>query len=115
MEDLKTFLIEKVLMFESDTLLPDTEKVLQYIRREKTDSPVIFVSSGTSSVIAGSERTCSAIETYIKENEPSARLVLVGWLYLLFGYISEKQFVLTRNLNTYQRFKSCRSGTPHQY
>ena len=78
MEDLKTFLIEKVLMFESDTLLPETEKVLQHVRREKPDNPVIFVSSGTSSVIAGSLKTCSAIETYIKENEPSAGLVLVG-------------------------------------
>ena len=78
MEDLKTFLIEKVLMFESDTLLPETEKVLQHVRREKPDNPVIFVSSGTSSVIAGSLKTCSAIETYIKENEPSAGLVQVG-------------------------------------
>src|SRR5665811_1859910 len=78
MEDLKTFLIDKVLTFESDTLTPETEKILQQVRREKTDKPVIFVSSGTSSVIAGSEKTCSAIETYIKENEPSAGLVHVG-------------------------------------
>ena len=28
MEDLKSFLIEKVLLFESDTLPSDTEKVL---------------------------------------------------------------------------------------
>jgi NADH:ubiquinone oxidoreductase subunit F (NADH-binding) len=78
MEDIKTFLIDKVLTFESDTLSPETEKVLQQIRREKTDKPVIFVSSGTSSVIAGSEKTCSAIVTYIAENEPSAGLVRVG-------------------------------------
>jgi NADH:ubiquinone oxidoreductase subunit F (NADH-binding) len=78
MEDLKTFLIEKVLTYESDTLLPETEKVLQHVRRDKTDKPVIFVSSGTSSVIAGSEKTCSAIDTYIIENEPSAGLVRVG-------------------------------------
>src|SRR5665647_1631543 len=78
MEDLKTFLIEKVLTFESDTLSPETEKVLQQVRREKTIKPVIFVSSGTSSVIAGAEKTYSAIETYIAENEPSADLVGVG-------------------------------------
>jgi NADH:ubiquinone oxidoreductase subunit F (NADH-binding)/Pyruvate/2-oxoacid:ferredoxin oxidoreductase delta subunit len=78
MEDLKTFLINKVLLSESDTLPPDTEKVLQKIRREKPDKPVIFVSSGTSSVIAGSEKTCSSIDLYIAENEPSARLVRVG-------------------------------------
>ena len=78
MEDLKTFLIEKVLLFESDTLSQETEKVLQQVRREKTDNPVIFISSGTSSLIAGSEKTYSAIESYIKENEPSAELVRVG-------------------------------------
>ena len=78
MEDLKTFLIEKVLTFESDTLSPETEKVLQQVRREKIDKPVIFVSSGTSSVIAGSEKTCSAIDSYIRENEPSTGLVRVG-------------------------------------
>ena len=78
MEDLKTFLIDKVLTYESDTLTPETEKVLQQVRREKTDRPVIFISSGTSSVIAGSEKTFAAIETYIKENEPSTELVNVG-------------------------------------
>src|SRR5664279_2244709 len=78
MEDLKTFLIDKVLTYESDTLLPETEKVLQYVRREKTDKPIIYVSSGTSSVIAGSEKTCDAIDTYIKENEPSAVFIQVG-------------------------------------
>ena len=78
MEDIKTFLIDKVLTYESDTLLPETEKVLQYVRREKTDKPIIYVSSGTSSVIAGSEKTRDAIDTYIKENEPSAVFIQVG-------------------------------------
>ena len=78
MEDLKKFLTTKVLMFESDTLPPDTEKVLRQIRREKTDSPVIFLSSGTSSIIAGSEKTSTAVSTYISENEPNAELVNVG-------------------------------------
>jgi NADH:ubiquinone oxidoreductase subunit F (NADH-binding)/Pyruvate/2-oxoacid:ferredoxin oxidoreductase delta subunit len=78
MEDLKTFLIDKVLTYESDTLTTETEKVLQLVRRERTDKPVIYVSSGTSSVISGSEKTCSAIDVYVKENEPSAVLVKVG-------------------------------------
>jgi NADH:ubiquinone oxidoreductase subunit F (NADH-binding) len=78
MEDLKLFLIDKVLTFESDTLTPETERILSQIRREKTDKPVIFVSSGTSSVIAGSEKTSLAIESYIKENAPSTALVHVG-------------------------------------
>jgi NADH:ubiquinone oxidoreductase subunit F (NADH-binding)/Pyruvate/2-oxoacid:ferredoxin oxidoreductase delta subunit len=78
MEDLKTFLINKVLLFESDTLPQDTEKVLQQVRREKPVNPLIFVSSGTSSVIAGSEGTQNAIKTYIKENAATAELISVG-------------------------------------
>jgi len=78
MEDLKRFLIEKVLLFESDTLPPETEKALQQIRREKTDLPVVYVSSGTSSIIAGSEKTIEAVNTYIAENEPDALLIRMG-------------------------------------
>lgn len=78
MEDLKRFLIEKVLLFESDTLPPETEKALQQIRREKTDLPVVYVSSGTSSIIAGSEKTIEAVNTYIADNEPDALLIRMG-------------------------------------
>ena len=39
---------------------------------------MIFVSSGTSSVIAGSEKTSLAIESYISENDPSTGFVHVG-------------------------------------
>jgi len=78
MDDLKKLLTEKVLLFESDTLPAETETVLRQIRREKTDNSVIYVSSGTASIIAGSEKTCSAIKTYIEDNEPGAELVTVG-------------------------------------
>jgi NADH:ubiquinone oxidoreductase subunit F (NADH-binding) len=78
MKDLKTFLIEKVLLFGSDMLLPETEKILMEVRREKPANPVIYVSSGTSSVIAGSEVTYTAIEAYIKENSLNSSLVRVG-------------------------------------
>ena len=78
MEDLKKYLTGKVLMFESDTLPPDTQKILSQIRREKTDKPVIYLSSGTSSIIAGSEKTWSAVGTYINENEQGADLIRVG-------------------------------------
>jgi NADH:ubiquinone oxidoreductase subunit F (NADH-binding) len=78
MEDLKTYLIEKVLLSESDTLSGETDKVLEKVRREKTACPVIYVSSGTSSIIAGSELTCSAVDAYINENTSTATLVRVG-------------------------------------
>jgi len=78
MEDLRRFLTEKVLLFESDTLPAETEKVLQQIRREKTNNAVIFISSGTASMIAGSEKTLSAVNTYIADNEPNTQIVMVG-------------------------------------
>jgi NADH:ubiquinone oxidoreductase subunit F (NADH-binding)/Pyruvate/2-oxoacid:ferredoxin oxidoreductase delta subunit len=78
MEDLKTFLIEKVLLFESDTLLPETEKVLQQVRRDRTDVPVIHVSSNTSSIIAGSDKTYNALLSYVEENNPGSFVVRVG-------------------------------------
>ena len=78
MENIKSFLVNKVLLFESDTLPSETEKRLQQLRREKPDRPVIFVSSGTSSIISGSEKTFSALQAYISENEISADLIKVG-------------------------------------
>jgi NADH:ubiquinone oxidoreductase subunit F (NADH-binding) len=78
MKELKTFLIEKVLLSGSDTLQPETEKVLKQVRREKPDTPVIYISSGTSSVISGSESTYSAIEAYISENSLTSSLIRVG-------------------------------------
>ena len=58
--------------------MPETEKRLQQVRREKPDHPVIFVSSGTSSIIAGSEKTYTAIEAYINENVLLANVISVG-------------------------------------
>ena len=78
MEDLKTFLVEKVLLFESDTLSPETEKVLQQVRRDRTDVPVIHVSSNTSSIIAGSDKTYNAIKTYTGENNQVSHVIRVG-------------------------------------
>ena len=78
MDDLKTFLIEKVLLFESDTLSPEAEKVLSQIRREKTDVPVVYVSSNSSSIIAGSEKTYNALKLFAEENEPGTVVIKVG-------------------------------------
>ena len=76
MEDLKKFLINEVLLFESDTLPADTEKRLQEIRRERTSKPVIFISSGTAGLIAGAGKTFQAAQAFIGDNEPGAEIVL---------------------------------------
>jgi NADH:ubiquinone oxidoreductase subunit F (NADH-binding)/Pyruvate/2-oxoacid:ferredoxin oxidoreductase delta subunit len=78
MAELKNFLIEEVLLYEADTIPAHIEKSLQRIRREKPDVPVITVSSGTSSIVAGSVRTFKAVSEYISENLLSAEVVSVG-------------------------------------
>jgi NADH:ubiquinone oxidoreductase subunit F (NADH-binding)/Pyruvate/2-oxoacid:ferredoxin oxidoreductase delta subunit len=78
MNDLKKILVDKVLLFESDTLTAETEKLLQQIRRERAENTVIYISSGTSSVISGSEKTWAAVKAYIDDNEPGTELVKVG-------------------------------------
>jgi NADH:ubiquinone oxidoreductase subunit F (NADH-binding)/Pyruvate/2-oxoacid:ferredoxin oxidoreductase delta subunit len=78
MEGLKKILIDKVLLYESDSLPAETEKILREVRHEKNDHAVIYISSGTSSIIAGSEKTGLAIKAYINENAPGAELVQVG-------------------------------------
>lgn len=77
-DDIRKFLIEKVLLAASDTLTAEVEKRLQVIRREKVEKPVIYISSGTSSVIAGSGKTAEAIKTYIEEMGSDAAIVRVG-------------------------------------
>jgi hypothetical protein len=42
MNDLKKILVDKVLLFESDTLTGETEKLLQQIRREKSEKQYHF-------------------------------------------------------------------------
>jgi NADH:ubiquinone oxidoreductase subunit F (NADH-binding)/Pyruvate/2-oxoacid:ferredoxin oxidoreductase delta subunit len=78
MDDISQFLKEKVLLVESDTLPKETEIRLQKIRREKIECPAIFVSYGTNSIIAGAEKTYTAIIDYIDEIALKSDLVKVG-------------------------------------
>ena len=76
--DIKSYLVENVLLCPTDNFAPETEKILRQIKREKNNTPVIFLSSGTSSIIAGSEKTYSAIQSYISDNRNDTELVKVG-------------------------------------
>lgn len=78
MEDRQKYLTDKVLLATGDTLPTDVERELQVIRRERISDPVIYISSGTSSVIAGSEKTGAAVRTYLEEMEVTAGLVRTG-------------------------------------
>jgi NADH:ubiquinone oxidoreductase subunit F (NADH-binding) len=77
-EELKVFLTRQVLLAGNDILSPDTEAVLKKIRREKNDNPVIYISSGTGSIIAGADKTFAAAQNYEKEVHPGIETVKVG-------------------------------------
>jgi NADH:ubiquinone oxidoreductase subunit F (NADH-binding)/Pyruvate/2-oxoacid:ferredoxin oxidoreductase delta subunit len=77
-DNIRKFLTEKVLLSESDNLSADAEDILRKIRRERTDVPVVSISSGTSSIIAGSEMTHAAFVSYIADNQSDAEIVSVG-------------------------------------
>jgi len=78
MKDLKKFLTENVLLYRHEVLPDETEKVLQGIRREKITGPVIYVSSGTGSLIAGADRTFSAVKAYISARHPETQTAKTG-------------------------------------
>jgi len=78
MENIKKFLIDRVLLFDSETLPDETEKVLQNIRREKNEHPVVYISSGTGSIISGAENTYSAAKSYFSSKNPEAAVVRTG-------------------------------------
>lgn len=77
-QNIKKFLIEKVLLHEYENLPADTERILQAIRREKPDFPVIYVSSGTGGVISGSEATFAALRAYLEPQYPEASIIMTG-------------------------------------
>jgi NADH:ubiquinone oxidoreductase subunit F (NADH-binding)/Pyruvate/2-oxoacid:ferredoxin oxidoreductase delta subunit len=78
MSEIKEFLIGEVLRNESETLSAATEKRLADIRRDKPSVPVIYISAGTAAIIAGSEKTADAIESYIEDMNIRASVVKVG-------------------------------------
>ena len=78
MEDIRKYLIEEVLLAGTDIPGEETERILQSIRRDRTDKPVIYLATGTSSVIAGSDKTLLALNAYIAENEPGVEVIKVG-------------------------------------
>lgn len=78
MSDLKKIMTELVLLADTDNLPADMRKLLQELRREKSNHPIIYVSSGTASFIAGSEKTLTAVNSYITENNLKAEIVRVG-------------------------------------
>lgn len=74
----RDFLLREVLMHRSDTLSEATEKRLAEIRRDKPSQPVIYVSSGSAAVIAGSSKTADAVRQYLEETGTGGSVIMTG-------------------------------------
>lgn len=80
--DTKDLLIEQVLNGSADRpeILIDEELIK--LRREKVDTPVIFVGTGTCGLGAGADQTLRNTQQYLKEHDLKADVVKVGCIGL---------------------------------
>ena len=112
--ELMAFLTEEVLKHGSDILPAATTKRLAEIRRDKPSVPVIYVASGSASIIAGSEQSAAAADLYLKDMgisglivrttchgpavfEPMVCIHLPGKNKLIFRNITEDKMEATLN------------------
>ncbi len=58
----------------------DMEGRLEYFRRDKLTRPLIIISMGTASIVAGSESSLEMLEKYIAERKIDAEIVQTGCL-----------------------------------
>jgi len=116
--DIKSFLTEEVLRYQSDTLKPETAKRLSEIRRDKPSRPVIYVNTGTAAVISGSLKSAAAIEEYIREVDIRAEVVRVGchgpasYEPIICIHIPGKNKLIFRNI-TEDKVESLLNGVFH--
>lgn len=76
--EIRNFLMAEVLRHGSDRLPAATERRLAEIRRDRPSVPVIYVSSGSAAVIAGSRKSAAAAQEYISEMGIKAMVVMTG-------------------------------------
>ncbi len=74
----KEFLISEVLLHTSDTLSAETERRLADIRRDKPSLPVIYIASGSASLIAGGDATAAAVVQYLTEMGINGEVIRTG-------------------------------------
>ncbi|MBW6499562.1 MAG: hypothetical protein K0B09_14325, partial [Bacteroidales bacterium] len=77
-EELKQFLVRQVLLNPRRLELPQLEKELSYISRERVSKPVIYVGMATCGRIAGADKTFAAIREYIDDHGMDVDLVEGG-------------------------------------
>jgi NADH:ubiquinone oxidoreductase subunit F (NADH-binding)/Pyruvate/2-oxoacid:ferredoxin oxidoreductase delta subunit len=85
----KDFIINDILLNESNVYSKEVAEKLTYIKRDKVDFPVIAVSQNSSSIITGTRNLTVFIENYLKERNIKAKVIEVGCI----GICSLETFV----------------------
>ncbi|MCX6268244.1 MAG: 4Fe-4S binding protein [Bacteroidetes bacterium] len=80
--EIKEFLVEKILKNHSNIFDKATQEQLSLIKRTKVSRPVIFVGMGTCALIAGAEKTLKAAEKYLADHQIAGEVIRVGCLGL---------------------------------
>jgi len=77
-DDIRGFLLDKVLKNYSGINDKITEDRLMLIRREKVDRPVLYIGTGTCGVVAGALQTVDSVKEYLSANQIDAEIIEVG-------------------------------------
>ncbi len=77
-DNIKDFLIKQVLAADTDVYPVEIRSQLADIRRENVDKPVIYIGMNSCGLIAGAEKTCKMVETYLAERNIDAEIVRTG-------------------------------------
>jgi len=76
--DLREFLIDRVLKNFSSIFDQKSEERLARLRREKIEIPVIYIGTATCGIISGADKTLKSVKKYIQEKGIEADIVEVG-------------------------------------
>jgi NADH:ubiquinone oxidoreductase subunit F (NADH-binding)/Pyruvate/2-oxoacid:ferredoxin oxidoreductase delta subunit/(2Fe-2S) ferredoxin len=85
----KTFLLERVLKNQTGNFQKEELEKISLLKREKVNSPVIYVGTGSCGLVAGAAKTLSAIRKFLALNEIRATVVECGCI----GFCSEEPIV----------------------
>jgi (2Fe-2S) ferredoxin len=79
----KDFLVKNILEnFNQDNYSVQIDQQLAVIKKNKIDTPVIFIGAGTCGYGAGAEKTINATKKYLERNNIKAQIIETGCIGL---------------------------------
>ena len=72
--------LKEIVQLERVEYSVQMKALIEKLSRDRTDKPVISVSSGTAAIVAGADDTVRAIENYLEERDLSAEILRAGCL-----------------------------------